>query len=583
MVPVSNQQNQGQGFGPYIIMKSLGEGGMGVVYQARHKETGQLVALKTVHLSDERQLQSIRQEIHALVNIKHPGIVSILEEGMTDGIPWYAMDLLEGETLREHFFSSVAPVMTSSMHPLDTAGNSSPENGIPKDKTAHLWWTSSMSGLNFPESKQAPINTETITEEPEAFSGVAGKPILTTQERLTKVLTIIYLLCDPLAFLHGQGMVHRDLKPENIFITRNEMPVLVDFGLSTQFMRKVSREVLDTDAGSVGTVSYMSPEQIRGEYVDARADIYALGCILYELIAGHPPFLGIRTDHILRAHLAQKPQPLSKLKPDIPAELDALVLQLLAKDPQERIGYADALSTMLLRLGARKKHFSHSPPVQPYLYRPGFAGRTSLMRELWEFMDKNGSSGGGLILIGGESGVGKTRVIMELGREAAFRQYHVLTGECLENSARPLEALLKPISMIADYCRIRGVPEVDRVFGARGKVLSLYDPSLASLPGQDKYPEPDNLPVDAAKVRIFSSLAQMFEDFTDHGSLLLHSKKLFPGTNSNSLISWRISNGDKSWKNAPRIRYILCTIKYATWHTSRLIKHACPSFMKSPP
>jgi serine/threonine protein kinase len=115
----------------------------------------------------------------------------------------------------------------------------------------------------------------------------------------------------------------------------------VDFGLAVPWAAAHSRESLEWSGGISGTVAYMAPEQIRGELVDARADLYSLGCIVYELLTGRKPFPGRSFSEVAAAHLSRAPEPLSRLVPSLPAELDALVPRLMRKDPRERLGYAD--------------------------------------------------------------------------------------------------------------------------------------------------------------------------------------------------------------------------------------------------
>jgi tetratricopeptide (TPR) repeat protein len=432
--------------GPYRIVEPLGRGGMGVVYRAEHLQSAKPVALKTVLVPHEGMLQGIRREIHALARISHPGIVRIVEEGVEEGRPWYAMELLEGETLRQYIGSS---------------GHTT----------------------------------------------------------LQRVLTIVRRLCAPLSFLHGEGVVHRDLKPENVLVRRDGMPVLVDFGLASQFTAKLSREVLELRAGSAaGTVAYMAPEQARGELVDARADLYALGCMLYELLAGRPPFVGTMAIQVLYQHFNTAPRPPSELAPGVPPELDALILSLLAKRPQDRLGHADDVAAALDRLGAEDGLASASPKPRAYLYRPGFTGREEpflMLTERLSGVEQNGT--GSLVLIGGESGVGKTRLAMELIRAATPRRNRVLSGECLPPAAgvqgqggAPLQPLRSALQQIADRCREKGLEETERLLGKRGKLLALYEPSLAGLPGQDAYPEPAELPAEAALLRLYTYLADTF-------------------------------------------------------------------------
>src|SRR5262249_44808926 len=157
--------------------------------------------------------------------------------------------------------------------------------------------------------------------------------------------------------------------------------------------------------------------QIRGELVDARADLYALGCMLYELICGRPPFVAPELGAVLRQHLAGRVVPASELVEGVPPRLDALLLRLLAKPPAERLGYADDVAAVLAELGAEP-----APPIEPrpraYLYRPRFVGREKLLETFGLWLAEARAGSGRIALLGGESGVGKTRLALETARLA---------------------------------------------------------------------------------------------------------------------------------------------------------------------
>src|SRR5262245_53751625 len=280
--------------GPYRVIKVLGQGAIGAVYQAQNLKSGREVALKTVETPWAALLPLIRREIHALGRLRHPGVVQILDSGTQEGVPWYAMELIEGPTLREH-------ARTFRMR----------------------------------------------------------RP-----SELMELLSVTRRLCSALAYVHGEGIVHRDLKPDNVLVReilvppgpvkrrrdsetpRRSMPVLVDFGLVAEWPGALGRENLAAESTGVGTPVYSAPEQLRGEMVDARADLYSLGCMLYELLGGRPPFEGTVRD-VVHAHLHVDPRPLSQLAPWVSPELEALVLRLLAKDRRQRLGYAADVSDAL--------------------------------------------------------------------------------------------------------------------------------------------------------------------------------------------------------------------------------------------
>ncbi|WP_375769783.1 protein kinase [Archangium gephyra] len=488
--------------GPYRLLGKLSSGGMGVVYRARLGETGELVALKTVRVPEAPMLRGIRREIHALRRIQHPGVVRVVAEGVQDGLPWYAMELIEGLTLRRYIDSlwKRDPRTTTDVI---TQVVSSPENaGAP-----------AASSISFRSFGPPP---------PEQRRDAA-------QARLDEVLTLSRRLCSALAFLHGEGIVHRDLKPENIVIRPDGTPVLVDFGLASAFGGPLGRESLDVSGSLEGSYVYMAPEQIKGGLVDARADLYALGCILYELVVGQPPFAGSGWD-VLRRHLQEQPHPLSAWVHGVPPDLDALAQRMLAKVPRERIGYAADVSAALAGLGAEELPRPPRGSPRPYLYRPEFVGRQRLLTELEQRLALAREGTGGCLLIGGESGAGKTRVVMECAVSASRTAFRVVTGGCQPLSGggtgeqlygEPLHAFKPLLQAIADECRHLGLEETERLLGERGQVLARYEPALADLPGQDSWPEPPRLPPQGARERVMRCLAETLAAFCEKEPMLL--------------------------------------------------------------
>jgi serine/threonine protein kinase len=174
----------------------------------------------------------------------------------------------------------------------------------------------------------------------------------TTVDRLLKergtlplrtALGVIDQLCSGLAYAHGKKVVHRDIKPANIFVSRDKVVKLGDFGIA-RVLREI--EIRQTDVR--GTPLYMAPEQINGTNINHRADLYAVGCTLFELVTGRPPFLD---GNVMAHHLFTEPPALSSMAAGIPASLDELVASCLVKDSTERVGSATEIQARIRAIG----------------------------------------------------------------------------------------------------------------------------------------------------------------------------------------------------------------------------------------
>lgn len=494
---------QPETIGPYRILDRIGKGGMGIVYRGEHPDTGKRVAIKTLTELSESLLAGFRREIHALALINHPGIVRVLEKGVQDDGPWYAMEYIEGPTLREFVRKTVTDHMqTMPMADADTADRQTAQTG------------------QMPNAEACPVGSEDV---------VHGRRPEMAPEVLSVVLGVMQSICSSLAFLHGEGIVHRDLKPDNILIQPSGQPVLVDFGVASFFAATDSREALGAIESGWGTVSYMAPEQIGGYLVDARADLYAFGCILYELITGKPPFSGGRYLAIAQAHLNQTPVRPSQLVESVPDELDTLIMRLLEKRPRNRLGYAADIAAALARLGATPLTPAPGRKPRPYLYRPGLVGRDTVLERVQSLVGNLDLKKGGMMLVGGESGVGKTRLVMEIGREWGESHTRVLTGECTPEpksgtarlTKRPLAPLRRTLRAIADLCIENGRVETQRLLGKRLKVLAAFEPDLLTLDGAEDVPVPPELPAEAARLRVFECLAETFAALASMSPVLL--------------------------------------------------------------
>src|ERR1700678_3623551 len=279
----------GQTISHYRIVEQLGAGGMGVVYKAQDSRLDRAVALKFLpdKLAQEPQaLERFRREARAASALNHPGICTIYDIGQQDGRGFIVMEFIDGETLRHHIHRQALP--------------------------------------------------------------------------LEEILRLGMQIADALDAAHAEGIIHRDIKPANIFVTKRGQAKVLDFGLAKLLPKAVAAggpgaDGDDTDSTSIvgiisGTPSYMSPEQIRGDTLDARTDIFSLGLVLYEMATGRQAFSGPTGGVIIEAVLTRAPAPARNINPNIPEKLEEIINKALHKDKAQRYQHAAEVRNDLQQL-----------------------------------------------------------------------------------------------------------------------------------------------------------------------------------------------------------------------------------------
>ena len=430
----------------YRILSSLGKGGMGEVFLADDTQLGRKVAIKFLTEAleeDPTARERLHREARSAAALDHPYICQIHELADIDGRTGIVMEHVSGETLQARL-------------------------------------------------RRAPLASK-------------------------EALQIAAEIAEALEEAHTRRVVHRDLKPSNVMLTEQGHVKVMDFGLakrapSTSGSGADAETVAPiTESGvRVGTPGYMSPEQLLGGEADERSDIFAFGILLYELLAGVHPFTRSSTSGTMSAIVQERPAPLAQYAKDAPVAAGTMLNRLLAKDPRERYQSFADVRVDLDQLAETSGHTPMVPQTESAptrARRTPYVGRESERAELRRLMEGAIAGRGALVLLGGEPGVGKTRLAEEALAEARQRGCLPLTGRCYEMEGTP--PFIPWVEVVEHSARITPRAAFREVLGDAAPEVAKLVPELRRM--FHDIPQPIELPPAQQRRYLFNSFLEFVE------------------------------------------------------------------------
>jgi len=472
----------------FTLVRELGAGGMGVVYEAMDEHRKTKVALKALPWTDADLLYRLKREFRGLRDIVHHNLVR-LEELFEDSGHWFfTMELIEGEDLRTFF------------------GRALPRQATGNEPHTRTWLAATATKEERPVRPPSPLVH--LPRVVAAGTDSVALPLEVQSHKIDfeRVRAVFAQIAKGLVVLHDAGKVHRDIKPSNIMVTRDHRVVILDFGLITgdwDAARSGEGEI-------VGTVIYMAPEQAAGQSVGPAADWYSFGVMLYEVVTGRRPFDG-PVGVILAAKQLGEPRPPQVVNPQCPSDLSELCMDLLRVDPARRADGADVLGRLGVADAAERSSALLPSPLSPRT--SSFIGRSAELRELERALDDVDALVTVAAFVYGESGIGKSTLIRHFVNviEHERGDVVVMAGQCREHEAVPFKAVDGIIDALSRYiCRLSDVVAAELV-PQNAALLPAVFPILGRIPAIAKAPRPIHTASDPfhQRKRVFTALREM--------------------------------------------------------------------------
>jgi serine/threonine protein kinase/tetratricopeptide (TPR) repeat protein len=419
--------------GDFRILREVGRGGMGVVYEAEQESLGRRVALKILPgqaLADRHQQKRFHREARATARLHHTNIVPVYGVGEHEGMHYYVMQFIQGAPLDQvlgelkRLRQTRTPASTTVTtppppRPRQPASGGTPRSEVEAADVARSLLTGTLQAKapgKLTDSASGPRPSP--TQSPPSLSGSSlrlpgqtgqGAPADSGRHYYLSVARIGIQVAEALEYANTQGIIHRDIKPSNLLLDNQGTVWVTDFGLAKAL---ADGENLTHTGDIVGTLRYMAPERFTGQ-ADARGDIYSLGLTLYELLVQQPAFAETDRNRLIHQVTHQEPAPPRRLNPDLPRDLETIVLKAIEREPHRRYATAAALSTDL-------KRFVEDKPIG--------ARRVSTGERLWRWCRRNPA------LASLTAGIALLLVVLAVGASLTAAHFRRLAGQ--EHEAR---------------------------------------------------------------------------------------------------------------------------------------------------
>lgn len=470
----------------FELVRALGAGGMGVVHLAWDQERRMQVALKTLQGADPANLARLKNEFRALADIAHPNLAALYELFAEDGAWFFTMEAVEGVPFDA--WCARAPRLDEPDLLVTTRVQA-------RDRTRDL---RRRAHARTPRDRdhEADERDDDDGDRADAYdpSGPALRAPYPVAD-LERLRVATRGLLDAVEALHRAGKLHCDLKPSNVLVEREGRVVVLDFGL----VKERPRDPDELSASLEGTPEYVAPEVVRGLAPAFASDWYQVGVMLFQAIAGRPPFTGSHHVGTLLAKLESDAPRVSTLVEDVPGDLDALIVALLERDPAARAG-GGAIRAWLEGAGSRERAVEitgasvapGSTSPEPLATEPPFIGRAREQALLAAELARAAAGEPRHVLVRGTSGIGKSALIRRFAdaEERAGRAV-VLAARCYEREQVPFKALDGVVDAItARLLRMPG-SEVAEIVPESAGALALLFPVLGAVDAIAAFPVPD--------------------------------------------------------------------------------------------